>query len=313
MAADDDFMAEMDTVAAGYSEGATATAPPDAPEAPAADEAPAPASAPPAEGSVLDRDPESIPDDIPYRDASALRSDLARARDRYRPFEQAFAGIDPSSLQQLGDTFERLGAYGPQVLNGLAQMADGDRDYMAAAIEALSSGTPEARADVAARFFEAAEFLNGGTMDPGDIPDPLDPTPAVDPMDRPMTLRELEAWNAEQTQARLEADAVAEITREIRDLGYNPDSNDPVEAGRVAQLLEIARRDPDGSIQEAHKAVQAERQRIIDEYVSGKTADAGRAPAPDGGAQPAPERPVETMDDAEAAMRARLEATLGPR
>lgn len=299
----DDFDQVMDGVAAKYADGGDGAtgaasaegtgaepgiADPSAPVTPPAAEPPAP-SVP---------DPALVTDDIPYRDAVRLREEMARARDTYKPIEEALADIGDEDRSTL--------------LAALPNLHPDDRSALIDSMRMLASDDPEQVEEAAAFFVRVAEHLRSG-----DEPDTsaVDRDPdllAGDPMDQPMTRREHEAWAAEQRQEAEVARQTEGILSEARELGYDPEATDPAAIGEFAALCEIARR-TDGDLTKAHGVLQQRRQAVIDEYVASKQADAARTPSPTGGASSTEERTLDTLDDAEAAMRARMEATLGPR
>lgn len=265
------FDATMDAIAAGYGEGGST---PVAPEPPT----PEPEPVEPLAGL----DPSRVQDDMPYRDAKALRDEIVRARERYQPYAEVFDTLP-------GD----------------------DRDTLLEVARILNSGD---RDEVARFLAESAKHVGGdgwtfpdGTDAPEGAPGATPPEPAY------LTEDVLEQKLAERDQKQAVADAQREMLNEIRGLGYDPDSTDPIQRARFASLVELVRMDPDGSIENAHKALGSWEQQIRDEYVRGKTADAGRPALIDGGATPVESARMDTLDDAEAAMRARLDQSFGPR
>lgn len=284
-----DFGAEMDKIAAGYQGGDGGAGA--ASEVDGSDEPPAPPAAADTPTSSIP-DPARVTDDMPYRDAKPLRDELAQARERWSPIEAAFSGIDDSDRTTL--------------LAALPGMAAEDRATMIEAMNMLASGDPDDKAEVAEFFANAAEHIRG------QIPAPPEPG-SVDDLDAPMTRREYMAEQTQREAIAAENDAIQEILGEARDLGYDPDSTDPAVAGEFAALCEIARRMPDGDLGKAHEVLANRRQAVIDEYVASKTADAGTLGAPTGGASSTDERTLDTLDDAEAAMRARMDGVLGAR
>lgn len=279
-----DFGATMDAIAAQYPQGGQDAGVPAAPAAPAA----APPAAPPAapQDPLAALDAAQVADDMPYRDAKRLRDEIVRARERYSPFAEAFDGLDPSDSETLLEV--------ARILNG-----DGSREEVAAFLADSAKqigGEDWTWPDGSA----APEGAAGAT-----------PPEAAEP--QYLTAAELDQRLAERDAQQAVTEAQAEILAEIRSFGYDPESTDPIERGKFAALIEIAKMDPDGSIENAHQALTGWEQSIVDGYVSGKTADANRPALVDGGETPVESARMDTLDDAEAAMRARLDQSFGPR
>lgn len=230
-------------------------------------------------------DPERAPDDMPYRDAKALRDELARARDTYKPYVDAFGNLDEETRGEVAKSF---GGLHPDDLGAFATIADAlNRD-------------PAAAADM---MIEAAGYLRGdGDADTTDDADG----------DGLMSRSDVDAMFHERDMKAAQATEFAKIHAEATELGYDLDSTDPVERAKATTLLNLAARNPDGNLNDAHQALAAWEQGVRDEYAKGKRTDAARPQSPDAGASPTEERVLDGMDDAEAAMRSRIESTLGP-
>lgn len=230
-------------------------------------------------------DPERATDDMPYRDAKVLRDELARARDTYKPYADAFGGLDETMRGRVAGSF---GGLHPDDLGAFANIADAlNRD-------------PAAAADM---MIEAAGYLRGGGD--ADMGDPIDG-------DGPMSRSDVDAMFNERDLKAAQVTEFAKIHAEASELGYDLDSSDPVERAKATTLLNLAARNPDGNLNDAHQALAAWEQSVRDEYAKGKRTDAARPQSPDAGASPTEERVLDGMDDAEAAMRSRIESTLGP-
>lgn len=108
---------------------------------------------------------------------------------------------------------------------------------------------------------------------------------------------------AEDREREVEA-GIAKINEEAKALGYEADSLDHF------QLLFIANKQTGGDLAEADKVLKANRQRIIDEHVSGKAreADGTATTAPQAGGAPTSEKPIRSLKDADDAMDDFLEA-----
>lgn len=117
----------------------------------------------------------------------------------------------------------------------------------------------------------------------------------------------------EQQLAAEQKNMVASIHAEASQLGYNVNSENVDERLDFEDLISVAKTLPDGNLAEAHKILEARKQRIIDQYVNGKREDAGKTPiAPvAGGSAPSQERnkgEALTWEDVQARAVARAEA-----
>lgn len=279
------FDATMDAIAAQYPQGGQDAPPPAAAPAPAAAPTPPP-SAPPASDPLAGLNPSLAEDDMPYREAKRLRDEIVRAREKYGPYAEAFADLDEADAETM--------------LEIARSLADGDRE------------------SVAEFLAKSAQHVGGegwtwpdGSPAPEGAPGASAPETPAEPAY--LTEEQLEAKLAQRDQEAAIAEAQREMLDEIRGFGYDPESTDPIQRARFASLVELARLDPDGSIENAHKALTGWEQQIRDDYVQGKTADAGRPAQVDGGETPVETASLETLDDAEAAMRARMDQSFGPR
>lgn len=122
--------------------------------------------------------------------------------------------------------------------------------------------------------------------------------------DEPLTRADLDRIFAEKEAAAEKEREIARIESEAKDLGYDPKSDE------YTYLLTVASRLPSGSLQEAHKKIEASYQARIDAAFAKKAKEADESPAvpADAGYAPSSERPLRTWKDADAAFRARLEA-----
>lgn len=257
------------------------------PEAPAGDPAP-------------DR-PGRVPSDYERE----LRAENAKYRERFEPFEKAFGELDDQARADLLEAGPGLGAD----LITLAKAAKGlvpqDRAYIADVMASI----PTDPAGAAEKLSKAAEILRGGDQQAAEPDEDLDPDDfaTIGGVEQMLERREAEA--AKAAQAREDR---ATIRDEMKQLGYDLDSKDPLESSRVSALLKAAEFAPDGdlraAIQAGHKVLDGWEQKIRDEYVESKRKDGDR-PAPPGGSGSAPsaERTLETLEDADAAMNARLD------
>jgi len=123
-----------------------------------------------------------------------------------------------------------------------------------------------------------------------------------------MTAEQVQQMIAEAMSARdqavIEQRAIENIYGEVRAAGYDPESRWGI------MVLHAANHETNGDIGEAVKLVQADRQAIIDEYVSGRAAGNRAVPSPAGGAaaNTTPE-PITSFDDARRAADAYLRGT----
>jgi hypothetical protein len=121
--------------------------------------------------------------------------------------------------------------------------------------------------------------------------------------DKPLTRKEMQDFLAAQESAKQEAAAVSAVEKEAESLGYKQGD------WNYFALLKRAMTDHNGDLQEAHKAFEADKQKIIDEYVSGKQASGDKfAPGMAGGSAPADPSggAPKTFEQAKASAKARM-------
>jgi hypothetical protein len=121
--------------------------------------------------------------------------------------------------------------------------------------------------------------------------------------DRPLTRKELEQWSKDQEAAKQEAAAVSAVEKEAESLGYK--SGD----WNYYALMKRALSDHNGDLKAAHAAFEADKQKVIDEYIAGKTASGEKWPAGmPGGAAPADATggAPKTFEQAKASAKARM-------
>jgi hypothetical protein len=102
---------------------------------------------------------------------------------------------------------------------------------------------------------------------------------------------EREAARQQEAERQQEA-AVEAVFNEIREAGFDPSSRD----GHA--ILWTASNETGGDVAKAVEIVKAERQKIIDEYVSGKASTPASRPAPDSGVLATPAPVVNTLEEA---------------
>ena len=217
-------------------------------------------------------------DDMPYRDAKKLRAELKADRERWRPYEETFGGLNEQDAAALRHA------------------------------ATLLQTDPKAAAALFAKFAEVLTPAEQAAVDQA-VAD------AGGDDDRPLTAAEVDArldarLAAERSETEIERHKIAMLA-EIRELGYDPDSEDEDEQLRFQQLVAVAGT-LDGDIAGAHERLERQVQKAIDSYLDGKRADARRPTS--GAAQgtgPSEQRVLESMADAEAAANARLDAAFG--
>lgn len=240
-----------------------------APDAPAADPA-AQAPGGPAPDAVELQGLDALPESWQSH-IRELRDGEAKYRTELKPYKDVFGAFDPQDRE---------------VLFGLAQALRED---------------PRTGAQ---QMMELAQALLGG-----DEPDEgVDDTADFDE-DRPLTRAEAEAlWAAKQAEAQqTEAAqrAQAELLSEATALGYT-------EGSRGYWSLLIEAKSHGGDLKKAHEALVAEiaqvQQKAVDEFVSGRRADAESTPTAGSGlgTAPANDTPVRTFESARASTEARL-------
>lgn len=322
----------------GGGEAAPAAAPAPAPAAPAA---PADGGAPavPPAGEPVARpqwltDPAADPaaliaDDAPYRDVVPFREELADARAKYGPVAQALEGL-PAEVR---DAYVRFAP--AQALSGLDATIAPDLALVQATYPTMHPDDQATINGILARAHtdpagtidalrQAADVFRGdpaasGPAAPGapGIPGQVDEWGyALDDPNRPVTAAEFAAQQStfreelvrEQAIATYQQEYAAKMTADLRDLGYDPTSTDPVEKTRARLVLDLMQQTPDGTLQQAHEALVARDQRMFDQYVQGRAPDGVVRPQPPtGGASPSGERVLGTLAemDQAAAERAR--------
>lgn len=288
----------------------------------------APPGAPPAPG----QSPVDIFDDaaldnlnfdgLSYRDGMALRNDIRSARDRFKPFNDAFGSMDDGARQLLLDSAPTLGADLATLSATAARLAPEDRQWFAQAMQVLAQD-PARGAELLAQGADAVRQSLGQGAPPPAPPQapPTDPwgnpTPPVDPDQQPMTRAEFQQWQQQRDERAQVERLEGEILTEVRGLGYDPDAAvGTKQYDDYSFLLALAGRpDVQGDLAKADAIVKGRDQAVIDAYVSGKSVDAGRpaVPAIPGGAPVSEERELATFDDARSAMDSRLDAVLGPK
>lgn len=217
---------------------------------------------------------------LTYRDGKKLEQELKADRERWRPFSDTFGSMNENDAAVILRTVQKM----------QTDPAGAAADF--ATIAQVLGWTPEQTAAVT----EAAADSVGD-----------------DDEDRPLTVAEYRAMEAERSRAAETEREVGRMRAEIAELGYDLDAAEgSAQQARTAALISLAT-SLDGDIAKAHQQMQLIEQQANDQYIAGKRADAAR-PGTVGnqGTGPSSERRVETTADAEAAMNARLDAAFGP-
>lgn len=236
--------------------------------------------------------PEDVPDDIVYRDAKALREQVTAVRQKYQPWEQALAPLDEATQSRLLEAipdlspFTGLDAQDRKALGYFAQVYQSD---------------PAAAVDWLRQSYEA---MSGESL--GAPPAPQQQGPPVDEFglpveseeDQPVTMRQLQEFMRAQEQEAMTRYYQEEIDRELRDLGYNANSTDPLERATANTVMNLAM-EYGGDIAKAHEILNGMRQSAIDDYLKSKGQDAVRtAAAVPGGQTAVQERPLDNLAQA---------------
>lgn len=324
----------------------TGDAPAESPAAPgeAPPPAPPPAAPPPAEaappGPPVDpldaagaasanrilgaETPEAlVPDDVVYRDAKALREEVTRAKQEYGPYAEAFANLSADEREAvvtfapaagLARVDPAIGADLGMIQAAYPQLSTEDRATVADIVGGIASD-PQGSVEL---IRQAAALLRGDEAPPAAEGAPAEGEAttdefgfALDDPQRPLTQaefdRRIQEHDQQRENERAQADASQAILTEMKELGYDPASQDLIQAARAEALIGMARRLPNGSIADAHVEMQKWEQSIIDQYASGKLANV-RPQLPGDSASPSGERVLESLDDGTAAMTERLRA-----
>jgi hypothetical protein len=261
-------------------------------------------------------------DNLQYRDGKKLAGELANVRDRFKPFNEAFGTLSEEERQAVLAGGAALGGDLAPIASTFALLHPDDRRYFANALALISD--PATQADGAAMLANVVQLLNAdsGVQTPPapGAPAPTLPDGTPEPFasadeDLPVTRAEMEQMLADREMQAETSRQIDVVRSEAKELGYDLDSQDPIEFARADALIALAGREDltGGSLAKAHDIIESWKQASIDEFVAAKAADAGRPGAPvDSGAPPAQVRSVDTTDDALEAAKARLTATLGP-
>lgn len=171
--------------------------------------------------------------------------------------------------------------------------ADEDREFLLEVVKGIKAD-PNATADQLRQVLDHIE-ANAPTAPPA-APSTGEP--------QYLTQADFDRMLSERDAAKERDQQIATIQSEAEKLGYEKGS------AQYVSLLHIASTQTDGDLSKAHEAMQAERQKIIDEFMASKSdaATSTPAPVPQTGAAPGGERPITTLADSKRAMQAFLDA-----
>jgi hypothetical protein len=237
---------------------------------PAAPEAPA-APAAPAPVEVVEPEAPAAPAADPFEDDGVQQFDRA-----YVQKLREEAASHRTKAKTYTDAFEPFDEPSREVLLDLARTIAAD---------------PVAGA---ARMKELAALLEGEPETPA-VPDP--------DADRPLTRADLDKIQKERDDKAAEEKVQNGIRQEVVDLGYTLDSRDHY------NLLWEASHNHKGDLTAAHKALEAEKQAVIDKYLADKRGTAAGTPlAGSEGTPPANSEPITTFEQARASVEAKAKA-----
>jgi hypothetical protein len=271
-----------------------------------------------------------------YQDGKRLEAELRRSRETFKPLNDAFGGMSDEARQALLESAPTLGDDIGFLGQVMTRLHPDDRQYFRDAMELMATDPIQASQMLA----RGAELIQSHYQMPGQpqqqqqqqweppagqqpMPEWADPQGQYDgqvdegyydPADQPLTVGQMEQMLAQRDWQHIVTGEEQAIVAEAQALGYDLDSSDPVDAARFNNLLFfLGREETGGDVELAHQYAQAMDQAAIDRFVQAKAADAGRPVPPVNGEAPMHARePIVSMSDGEAAMRARLDGTLGP-
>lgn len=219
------------------------------------------------EFAPLAAEPESFPKDYVTKlrqSGAKYRTELREAQAKvaeYEPLAGAFEGYSPEEAQGWQNFISQARVDPQGAIGALMQEGYGlDREGATALLDTI---------------FEA-----GGET----APTPEAPTGDPNDPNRPMTVAEFHAAQAEAEQQRhLEAE-VGAVQHEAQGLGYDPSAvvGSPEEY-RYTRLLHIAANNTAGDLSKAHEALVAEEQATVQSHLARMAAEANGSPAPTGG------------------------------
>lgn len=244
-----------------------AAAPEGAPPAPTG--APDPLADLPSDQAVFDRGyVEKV-----RNEAQRYRTEARNAADQLKGYEDVFGVYDPEDRKVWMDLASTWASDPNRAAQVMAQIAE--------TVLGESKGEPTTT--------PATEDVGSPLLD--EVVEGLTP-------DKVKALVE-ESLNA-RDQARLEQQAIAEVFKEVRDAGFDPDTAEGF------MVLYNANHHTGGDIAKAIEMTQTYRQTIIDDYVAGRSGQRAM-PAPAGGVVATPNgEPIKNIEDARRATEAFL-------
>lgn len=250
----------------------TADAAPEA--APAPDPTDAPAVAPETEVDPFAPVAEGEPAQFPREYVEKLRREGAKYRTSAKELEASLERLKP--LDGVFDGYEPEAVDGWKQFIGAAQEdPEGALAYM---VQAFGMDKDTAGAVIQQMF------------DAGDAPEAT-PAPAPagdgdDPLDRPLTLRDLEAREQAHKAEAEQAAAVQEVKNEAKQLGYDPNATaGSPEEFRYQRLLHLAVNNGN-DVTKAHDALVAEEKALVKSHMDALAQEADALPTPTGNGGP---------------------------
>lgn len=256
-------------------------------------------------------------ENLQYRDGARIAKEIASARDRFKPFNDAFGGLNDDQRNALIENAPTLGS-DLATFSALApQLHPDDRAYMMRAMELMATDPARAAqmlAEGATLIQQAFPGAAPAPAAPAAEPNPWDPPAELPPEEQPLTRADLERELAAREYQGEVKRAEDDIRARAKELGYDPESANPADDARFRTFIAMAGRpEVNGDLDRAHALMGEMDQAIIDRFVQAKSADAERPGAPVTGAAPAqPPQAMDTLDDARAAANLRLDSVLGP-
>lgn len=206
-------------------------------------------------------------------EAQRYRDEARQAAERLTPYETVFSGYDDADRQVWLDLARTWSADPNQAATVMQQIAN-------AVLTPASGETPV------------------------DTPSPAD-TGALEDL-TPERVQQMinEALSAQQ-RTMAEQQAVEQVFTEVRAGGFDPDSMEGF------MVLWLANNQTNGDIGAAAKEMGGYRQKIIDDYVSGRAAGRGPTPMASNGTVATGATEIQNLDDARRAADAYLRAQAG--
>lgn len=193
-----------------------------------------------------------------------LRQEAAERRVAVKPFHDAFDGYE-----------------------------DSDRDTLLAFAQTLRQDP----ATAAQWMQQQAQAILGEGEGFDQLPDGDGEGEGFDP-DTPLTAAQLDQILAQREQAQAQQQQheaqIASIIDEAKELGYDPESKDPVASARYVGLLHLANTHTGYDLKKAHEILQGQDQQAVDNFVAQKRGDVDTTATtpPQTGASARQEKPI---------------------